>query len=210
MNSKAEHSNTTIKSLITTIDFIDSQIKEKMSYILARPSIPTVNGFQEEHRLDNLYMSHYMFKNNILSIYECFEHCLNSFDLTEIADLDHTTTIKIKHRRLTIADTVRSLIENMVQLPEFGKSPKDEKFVKSQYVVYIDFVEKMHNIDVAINTYFDKNLTNVQGLSDFPNFVKLYTDDILKGTHSTNFMKFGQILIKSTFDASKFHPIKQY
>lgn len=206
MKYMPDNLNITLKALVDCVDFIDNEIKSKLPVILARPSIPAVKGFNEGQRLDNLYMSHYIFKNNILKIYESLEKALNAYDLVDIPDLDHETVIKIKHRRYTIADTVRSLVENMVKLPDFLSMPKEEKYIKNQYIVYIDFVEKMCQIDLHINNYFDKELSKVKGLSELPDFVNIYINDISKDTFSTTFVKFGQMLIKSSFDVSKFYP----
>lgn len=207
MNHSSENFAVTVKTLITCIDFIDKAIQEKMKFIVARPSIPAINGFQEGHRLDNMYMSYYLYKNNVLAIYETFLDSLNSFDLKDIPNLDHETIIKVKYRRLTIADTVRMLVNNMIEIPDFKQLPRDEKFIKTQYIVYLDFMDKMHAIDVEINKYFDKNMDKIKCLSDFPDFVNIYTKDISGGTHSSTFSKFGQILIKSTFDPNTFYPI---
>jgi len=207
MNHSSENFAVTVKTLITCIDFIDNEIQEKMKFIVARPSIPAITGFQDGHRLDNMYMSFYIYKNNVLGIYETFLESLNSFDLKDVHGLDHDTIIKVKHRRITIAETIKMLIENMVQLPDFSKFPRDEKFIKSQYITCNDFAVKMQSIDVTINNYFDKNMDKLKCLSDFPNFVDIYTNDISSGTYASTFSKFGQILVKSTFDPNTFHPI---
>jgi hypothetical protein len=206
MKYSSEKFDVTVKNLVACIDFVDGEIQDKMKFIVARPSIPAITGFHEAHRLDNMYMSYYLYKNNVLAIYETFLNSLNSFDLKDIPNLDHETIIKVKHRRITIADTVRTLVENMVELPDFKKLTRDEKFIKTQYVVYLDFVAKMHSIDLAINKYFDKNMDKIKHLSDFPDFVDIYTRDISGGTHSATFSKFAQILIKSTFDPNTFFP----
>lgn len=207
MNHSSENFAVTVKTLITCIDFIDNEIQEKMKFIVARPSIPAINGFQDGHRLDNMYMSFYIYKNNVLGMYETFLESLNSVDLKDVNGLDHESIIKVKHRRITIAETIKMLIENMVQLPDFSKFPRDEKFIKTQYMLYQDFAGKMQGIDLNINNYFDKHLDKLKCLSDFPNFVDIYTNDISSGTYSLTFAKFGQILIKSTFDPNTFHPI---
>lgn len=206
MKYSSEKFDITVKNLVDCVDFIDGEIQDKMKFIIARPSIPAITGFHEAHRLDNMYMSYYLYKNNVLAIYETLLNSLNSFDLKDVQNLDHETIIKVKHRRITIADTVRNLIENMVELPDFKKLTRDEKFIKTQYVVYLDFVAKMHSIDLAINKYFDKNMDKIKHLSDFPDFVNIYTRDISGGTHAVTFSKFGQILIKSTFDPNTFFP----
>lgn len=206
MKYSSENFDVTIKTLVTFIDFIDKEIQEKMKFIIARPSIPAINGFQEAHRLDNMYMSYYIYKNNVLGMYETFLESLNSFDLKDVPGIDHDTIIKVKHRRITISETIKMLIDNMVKLPEFSKLPRDEKYIKTQYIVYIDFYEKMNSIDLMINNYFDKNMDKFKKLSDFPNFVDIYTNDISSGTHYSTFAKFGQILIKSTFDPNTFYP----
>lgn len=206
MKYSSENFDVTLKTLLTTIDFIDKEIQEKMKFILARPSIPAVAGFQEAHRLDNMYMSYYIFKNNILAIYETFLESLNAFDLKDVPNLDHETIIAVKHRRITIAETIKILIENMVVTADFSKIPHEEKYVKTQYIVYLDFMEKMHLIDVAINNYFDKNMEKMKALSYFHNFVDIYTNDISKDTYALTFSKFGQILIKSTFNHNDFYP----
>lgn len=206
MKYSSENFDVTIKTLLTSIDFIDKEIQDKMKFIVARPSIPAVAGFHEAHRLDNMYMSYYIFKNNILSIYETFLESLNSVDLKDVSNLDHETIIKVKHRRITISDTIRMLVENMVIIADFSKIPHEEKYVKTQYVVYSDFMQKMHLIDGAINNYFDKNMGSMKALSYFHNFVDIYTNDISKGTYALTFSKFGQILIKSTFNHNDFYP----
>lgn len=206
MKYSSEKNDITVKTLIACIDFIDSTIQEKMKFIIARPSIPAISGFQEGHRLDNMYMSYYLYKNNVLAIYETFLDSLNAFDLKDIPNLDHETIIKVKHRRITVADTIRMLVTNMVELPDFKELPRDEKYVKTQYIVYKDFMSKMYAIDVEINKYFDKNMDKIKCLSDFPDFVNIYTKDISGGTHSSMFFKFGEILTKSTFDPNTFYP----
>lgn len=208
MKYMPDNLNTTLKALVECFDFIDNEIKAHLPIILARPSIPAVDGFFDDQRLDNLYMSQYMFKNNLLNIYEILEKALNSYDLTDVPNLDRATVIKIKHRRYLAADTVRLLVENMIKLPDFGNMPKDEKYIKSQYIAYINLSEKMNQVNLHINNYFDKNLSHIKGLSDLPNFINIYVNDISKDTYYTTFVKFGQILLKSSFDPSKFQPLK--
>jgi len=208
MKYMPDNLNTTLKALIECVDFIDNEIQAKMPVILARASIPAVDGFFDAQRLDNLYMSQYIFKNNILNIYEVLEKSLNAFDLTDSPDLEHSTIINIKHRHYLIADTIRLLVENMIKLPDFKNMSKDEKYIKSQYIAYIDFSEKMNQVNLQINNYLDKNLSTIKGLSDIPNFVNIYINEISKDTYSSTFVKFGQILIKSSFDPSKFYPLK--
>lgn len=209
MKYRSENFDVAIRTLLTSIDFIDKEIQDKMKFIVARPSIPAVTGFHEAHRLDNMYMSYYIFKNNILRIYEIFLESLNAVDLQDVPNLDHETIIKVKHRRITIAETIKMLIENMVVTPDFSKIPHEEKYIKTQYIIYLDFIEKMHLIDIAINNYVDKNMDKMKVLSHFDSFVNVYINDISKDTYALTFSKFGQLLIKSTFNHNDFYPQKK-
>lgn len=207
MKYRSENFDVAIRTLLTSIDFIDKEIQDKMKFIVARPSIPAVTGFHEAHRLDNMYMSYYIFKNNILRIYEIFLESLNAVDLQDVPNLDHETIIKVKHRRITIAETIKMLIENMVVTPDFSKIPHEEKYIKTQYIIYLDFIEKIHLIDIAINNYVDKNMDKMKVLSHFDSFVNVYINDISKDTYALTFSKFGQLLIKSTFNHNDFYPL---
>jgi len=209
MKYRSENFDVAIRTLLTSIDFIDKEIQDKMKFIVARPSIPAVTGFHEAHRLDNMYMSYYIFKNNILRIYEIFLESLSAVDLQDVPNLDHETIIKVKHRRITIAETIKMLIENMVVTPDFSKIPHEEKYIKTQYIIYLDFIEKMHLIDIAINNYVDKNMDKMKVLSHFDSFVNVYINDISKDTYALTFSKFGQLLIKSTFNHNDFYPQKK-